>query len=82
MLNGNGEGNTAGNRQINANTGVTIGLALAVFIATGTAIYKAGEVVTNIDNLKSKVADLSVEIIDVRRTLQRIERQNIGAITK
>ena len=82
MANGENNGNTAGNRQINANTGVTVGLALAVFVATGTAIYKAGEVVTNIDNLKSKVTDLSIEIIDVRRTLQRIERQNGGAIAK
>lgn len=78
----NSNGNTAGNRQINANTGVTIGLALAVFCATGTALYKAGEVATNIDNLKSKMIDLSSEITDVRRTLQRIERQNNTAVAK
>ncbi len=78
----NGEGNSAGNRQINANTGVTVGLALAVFCATGTAIYKAGEVITDLGYLKAYVADLRVEVAETKRIVQRLDRQQSGTVNK
>ena len=81
MANGNGnEGTTAGNRQINANTGVTIGLVLAVVIATSAAIYKAGEVITDLGYVKTYVAELRVELAEVKRVLYLLNR-NQGAGT-
>lgn len=82
MANGDNAGSTAGNRQINANTGVTIGLALAVFCATGTAIYKAGEVITDIGYLKSNVSELRTETADIKRIIQRLDRQQGSATGK
>lgn len=82
MANGENNGSSAGNRQINANTGVTVGLVLSVFAASGGAFYKAGEVMADLGHLKSYVMDLRTELADVKRTLQRIERQNGGAVAK
>ncbi len=76
------EGTTAGNRQINANTGVTVGLALAVFAATGTAIYKAGEVITDLGYLKTYVSELRTEVAETKRIVQRLERQQGAATNK
>lgn len=75
-------GNRAGNLQLNANTGVTMGLALAVFCATGTAIYKAGEVITDLGYLKTYVADLRVEVAETKRIVQRLDRQQGAATNK
>lgn len=82
MSKSNNGGNIAGNRQINANTGVTIGLALAVFCATGTAIYKAGEVITDLAYLKSYVTELRSDVADMKRIIQRIDRQQTNGSWK
>ena len=64
------EGGTAGNRQINANTGVTIGLVLTIFAVSGTAIFKAGQVLTDLDYIKSDLAEMK----QIIRSLNRQQR--------
>lgn len=73
-------GDSAGSRQINANTGVTIGLVVVILGVSSTAIYKAGEVITDIGYLKSNVSELRVETADIKRIIQRLDRQQ-GAAT-
>lgn len=73
-------GTSAGNRQINANTGVTVGLALLVFGATSAAVYKAGEVITDLGYLRSYVAELRIDVAEMKRIIQRIDsHQGNGA---
>lgn len=76
------EGGTAGNRQINANTGVTIGLVIAILGVTVTAVYKASEVITDMGYVKLYVSELRTEIADMKRIVQRLDRQQSGTITK
>jgi len=71
---GNG-GSGAGNRQINANTGVTIGLVVAICAVTATAVYKAGEVITDLGYVKTYVAELRTDISEMKRIIQRMDRQ-------
>jgi hypothetical protein len=68
-------GRTAGNRQINANTSVTIGLVVVILGVAGTAIYKAGEVITDLSYVKVYVSELRGDVAEVKRIIQRIDRQ-------
>ena len=79
----NGEnGASASNRQINANTGVTIGLVVVILGVTITAVYKASEVITDMSYLKLYVLDLRTEMADVKRIIQRIDRQQTPGANK
>ncbi len=79
----NGEnGASAGSRQINANTGVTIGLVVVILGVTVTAVYKASEVITDMSYLKLYVLDLRTEMADVKRIIQRIDRQQTPGANK
>ena len=82
MANGESNGNTAGNRQINANTGVTIGLVVVVLGVTVTAVWKASEVVTDMSHLKLYVLDLRSEVAEMKRIIQRIDSKQSGAAGK
>ncbi len=75
-------GNSAGNRQINANTGVTIGLVIAILGVTVTAVYKASEVITDMGYIKLYVSELRTEVADMKRIIQRLDRQQSGSIAK
>lgn len=82
MANGNNEGTTAGNRQINANTGVTIGLVLAIFGVTGAAFYKAGEVISDLGYVKRDLGVLTSDVTEVKRLLQSMNRNQTGPVYK
>ncbi len=66
------EGGTAGNRQINANTGVTIGLVITIFAVSGTAIFKAGEVLSDLSYIKADLAEM-------KQIIRRLDRQQRGS---
>jgi len=68
-------GRTAGNLQLNANTSVTMGLVVVIIGVAGTAIYKAGEVITDLSYVKGYVAELRTDVSEVKRIIQRIDRQ-------
>lgn len=74
------EGGTAGNRQINANTGVTIGLVVAIFTLSGAAVYKAGEVITDLGYVKRDMSETRLDVAEMKRIIQRLDRQQ-GAAT-
>lgn len=76
------EGGTAGNRQINANTGVTIGLVVTVFCAAGAAIYKASEVITDLSYVKRDMSETRLDVAEMKRIIQRLDRQQGAATTK
>ncbi len=76
------EGGTAGNRQINANTGVTIGLVVVILGVTVTAVYKASELITDMGYVKAYVSELRTEVSEVKRELQRLNRQQSSASGK
>lgn len=82
MSDTSGNGNSAGNRQINANTGVTIGLVLAVVTASAAAIYKAGEVITDLGYVKLNVSEVRADVAEMKRIIQRLDRQQGSAIGK
>jgi hypothetical protein len=69
-------------RTISPNTGVTIGMAVLVLGVSSTAIFKAGQVLTEIDYLKTYIAELRTDVADMKRTLYRIERQPSAASGK
>ena len=75
MANGENNGNTAGNRAINANTTVTIGLVVAVSVATGSAIWKASEVVSDLGYVKLYMFELRSEVAEMKRIINRMDRQ-------
>lgn len=81
MADGN-EGTTAGNRQINANTGVTIGLVVTILGVSGAVIYKAGEVITDLGYVKRDVSELRTDTAEVKRIIQRIDRQQSSPVNK
>lgn len=76
------EGGTAGNRQINANTGVTIGLVVVILGVTVTAVYKASELITDMGYVKAYITELRVDVAEMKRIIQRIDRQQGSAISK
>ena len=69
------EGGMAGNRQINANTTVTIGLVVAVTIATVSAVWKASEVVSDLGYVKLYISELRSEVAEIKRAVGRLDRQ-------
>jgi len=68
MANGNG-------RSISPNTGITIGLMVLILTVSGTAIFKAGQVLTEIDYLKAYISEVRLDVGEMKRVLQRIDRQ-------
>lgn len=63
---------------INKNTPITLGLVILVLTVSAGAIFKAGQVLTEIDYLKVGISEMRGDISDVKRTIQRIERNQRG----
>lgn len=59
---------------LNKNTPITIGLVILIFGVSAGAIFKAGQVLTEIDYLKIGIGEMRGDLSDVKRTLQRIDR--------
>ena len=74
------EGTSAGNRQINANTGVTIGLVVTILAVSSAAIYKAGEVITDLGYVKRDISELRSNTAEMKRIIERIDRKQNGAV--
>lgn len=60
---------------INKETPVTIGLVILVVGVSFGAIFKAGQVLTEMDYIKVGIADLRSEVAEMKRVLYRIDRQ-------
>ncbi len=82
MNNGEGGGNRAGNFQLNANSTVTLGLVFVVLGVAGGAIYKAGEVITDIGYVKRDLASQGSDVAEIKRIIQRLDRQQGAATNK
>jgi hypothetical protein len=87
--NSNGNGNRAGNFQLNTNSAVSLGLVVVVLGGTISLAYKASEVVTGHEYLKRDIGVLTLsnsefraEIADIKRALYRIENQKNGSVAK
>lgn len=61
--------------QITANTGVTLGLVIAILTVSGGAIWKAAQVLTEFDYVKAGLVELRSDVSDIKRIIQRIDRE-------
>ena len=85
----NGNGNRAGNFQLNTNSAMSFGLVVVILGATITAVFKASEVITDLGYVKRDIGVLTLsnsefrsEIADMKRALYRIESQKNGTVAK
>lgn len=62
------------NDQITANTRVTIGLVFTILAVSGGAIWKAAQVLTEFEYVKSGLVELRTDVSDIKRIIQRIDR--------
>ena len=69
-------------RSISSNTGMTIGLVVLIISISGTAIFKAGQVLTEIDYLKAYISEVRMDVAEMKRVLQRLDRQPSTAGSK
>lgn len=60
---------------INNNTPVTIGLVVLILTVSAGAIFKAGQVLTEIDYLKVGIVEMRSDLSEVKRAVQRIDRK-------
>lgn len=63
---------------ITKNTPVTIGLVFLVVSVSAGAIFKAGQVLTEFEYLKSGFTEIRTDLIDIKRAVQRIDTQKRG----
>lgn len=82
-------GNRAGNFQLNANTGVSMLLVAAILGVTITAVYKATEVITDMGYIKRDLGTLmlsnaaqAADVAEMKRIIQRLDRQQSSAGSK
>ena len=59
---------------IGKNTPITLGLVLLVVSVSSAAIFKAGQVLTEFDYLKTSIVDVRSDIGELKRTIQRLDR--------
>lgn len=59
---------------IGKNTPITLGLVILVLSVSATAIFKAGQVLTEFDYLKTSISDVRLDIGELKRTIQRLDR--------
>lgn len=58
---------------IGKNTPVTLGLVCLILGVSATAIFKAGQVLTEFDYLKTSIIDVRSDIGELKRTIQRLD---------
>jgi hypothetical protein len=66
---------------IDKNTPITLGLVILVLGVSFTAIFKAGQVLTEIDYLKAGIIEIKADVADMKRTVNSIDRQQRSSST-
>jgi hypothetical protein len=69
-------------RAISPATPITIGLVVLVLTVSGGAIFKAGQVLTELDyfktgmfDVKTDIKELRADVAEMKRVLYRLDRQ-------
>lgn len=64
---------------IDKNTPITLGLVILVLGVSATAIFKAGQVLTELDYMKAGIVEIKADMAEVKRTVNNLDRQQRNA---